>query len=115
MVDSDSREYHLVFHVQAKWSKKWSKNIFGDITGALPVFHDIIIGGKNEQGHDLILRKVLTRAQEGNIKFNHDKIQFRVSQVKYMGEVGFSPDPEKISVIHDMPTQACKTYKGYWA
>ena len=56
---------------------------FGDISGALPVFDDIIIGGKDEQEHDLILRKVLTRAQERNIKFNHDKIQFCFSQVKY--------------------------------
>jgi len=85
---------------------------FGDISGALPVFDDIIIGGKNEQEHDLILRKVLTRARESNNKFNRDKIQFRVNQVKYMGEVvselGFSPDPEKISAIHNMPTPSCK-------
>ena len=67
---------------------------------------------KNEQEHDLILRKVLTRARERNIKFNRDKIQFRVNQVKYMGEgvseLGFSPDPEKISAIHNMPTLSCK-------
>ena len=85
---------------------------FGDISGALPVFDNIIIGGKNEQEHDLILRKVLTRARERNIKFNRDKIQFLVNQVKYMGEVvselGFSPDPEKIYAIHDMPTPSCK-------
>ena len=85
---------------------------FGDISGALPVFDDIIIGGKNEQEHDLILRKVLTRARERNIKFNRDKIQFRVNQVKYIGEVvselGFSPDPEKISATHNMPTPSCK-------
>ena len=85
---------------------------FDDISGALPVFDDITIGGKNEQEHDLILRKVLTRARECNIKFNRDKIQFRVNQVKYMGEVvselGFSSDPEKISAIHNMPTPSCK-------
>lgn len=71
-------------------AQKMVEKHFGDISGALPIFDDIIIGGKDEQEHDLILRKVL--------KFNRDKIQFRVSQVKYMGEVvselGFSPDPE---------------------
>ena len=99
--------------MQAEWPKKSVvEKHFGDILGALPVFDNIIIGGKNEQEHDLILHKVLTRALERNIKFNRDKIQFRVSQVKYMGEVvselGFSPDPEKITAIHDMPTPACK-------
>ena len=85
---------------------------FGDISGALPVFDDIIIGGKSEEEHDLILPKVLTRARERNIKFNRDKIQFRGNQVKDMGEVvselGFSPDPEKISAIHNIPPPSCK-------
>ena len=93
-------------------AQKMVEKHFGDISGALPTFHDIIIGGKDEQEHDLILRKVLTRARECHIKFNRDKIQFHVSQVKYMGEVvsesGFSPDPEKISAIHNMPTPSCK-------
>ena len=52
---------------------------FGDISGALPVFDDIIIGGKSEEEHDLILRKVLRRARERNIKLNRDRIQFRVN------------------------------------
>ena len=47
---------------------------FGDISGALPVIDDIIIGGKSEEEHDLILLKVLTRARERHIKFNRDKI-----------------------------------------
>ena len=46
---------------------------FGDFSGALPVIDDIIIGGKSEEEHDLILLKVLTRARERNIKFNRDK------------------------------------------
>ena len=107
-----SKECHLVFHVQARLHKKMVEKHFGDISGALLVFDDIIIGGKSEEEHDLILRKVLTRARERNIKFNRDKIQFRVNQVKYVGEVarelGFSPDPEKISAIHNMPTPSCK-------
>ena len=40
---------------------------FGDISDALPVFDDIIIGGKSEEELNLILRKVLTRARERNI------------------------------------------------
>ena len=93
-------------------AQKMVEKHFGDMSGALPVFDDIIIGGKSAEEHDLILRKVLTRARERNIKFNRDKIQFRVHQVKYMGEVvselGFSPDPEKNSAVHNMPTSSCK-------
>ena len=36
---------------------------FDDISGTLPVSDDVIIGGKNKEEHDLILRKVLTRAR----------------------------------------------------
>ena len=60
-------------------AQKMVEKHFGDISGALPIFVDIIIGGRDEQEHDLILRKVLTRARERNIKFNRDKIQFRVN------------------------------------
>ena len=68
-------------------AQKMVEKHFGDISRALPIFDDIIIGGKDEQEHDLILHKVLTRARERKIKFNREKIQFRVSQVKYMGLV----------------------------
>ena len=71
----------------SKVAQKMFEKHFGDISSALPIFDDIIIGSKDEQEHDFILRKVLTRARERNIKFNRDKIQFRVSQVKYVGEV----------------------------
>lgn len=47
---------------------------FGNISGALHILDDIIIGSKEEQEHDLILCKVLTRARERSIKFNRDKI-----------------------------------------
>ena len=88
---------------------------FGDISCALPIFDDIIIGGRDEQEHDLILRKVLTRARECNIR---DKIKFRVNKVKHMGEVvsepGFSPDPDKFLLFTKRPPrQASKICKGY--
>ena len=112
LADIDLKECtDLVFHVQVKWHKKWLRNILM-ISQEHYQFDDVIIGGKNEQEHDLILRKVLTRARERNIKFNRDKIQFRVNQVKHIGEVvgelGFLRDAEKISSIHNMPTPSCK-------
>ena len=37
---------------------------FGDISGALPIFDETIIVCKDEQEHDSILRKVLTRPRK---------------------------------------------------
>lgn len=80
---------------------------FGDLPGVLPVHDDIVVAGRNETEHDENLERVLERARERNIKFNREKIQYRVSQVKYMGELvsdkGFSADPEKIRAITEYP------------
>ena len=40
-----------------KVTQKMVEKHFGDISGALPVFDDIIIGDKTEEEHDLVLRK----------------------------------------------------------
>ena len=60
---------------------------FSDIPGALAVHDDIIVSGANEEEHDTALEKVLLRARERNIKFNKKKIQLRVTEVKYLGNV----------------------------
>ena len=86
---------------------------FGDISGALPIFDDIIIGGRDEQEHDLILRKVLTRARKRNIRFSRDKIQFLVNKVKYWD---FHQTQTKFLLFTTCPLQhANKICKGYWA
>ena len=93
-------------------AQKMVETNFGDIPRVLPVFDDIIIGGATEAEHDEALRKVLSRARERNIKFNRAKIQYRVPQVKYMGELvgqnGFTPDPDKFSAILNMPVPSNK-------
>ena len=55
-------------------AQKMVEKHFGNISGALHILDDIIIGGKEEQEHDLIPCKVLTRARERSIKFNREKI-----------------------------------------
>lgn len=54
-----------------------------------------------------ILKKVMDRAKELNIKFNADKIQYKVTKVKYMGHViseeGVQPDTENVKAIVNMP------------
>ena len=59
LVDINLKECHLAFYVQVKWPRKRVEKHFGE----LPTFDDIIIGGKDKQEHDLILRKALTRAR----------------------------------------------------
>ena len=62
---------------------------------------------KDTAEHDIALKQVLERARERNIKFNRSKVQLRVNQVKYLGDIvtadGFKPDPDKIKAIIDMP------------
>lgn len=43
----------------------------------------MIIAASTEQEHDEILDKVLERAKAANMRFNGDKIQFKVSTVTY--------------------------------
>ncbi|KAK7886269.1 hypothetical protein WMY93_025890 [Mugilogobius chulae] len=69
---------------------------------------DMIIAATSEHEHDEILQKVMERAKAANVKFNKDKIQFKVDTVKYMGHVitaaGQKADDTKIKAIVDMPT-----------
>lgn len=85
---------------------------FSDIPGVLAVHDDIIIAGKDTAEHDLALKQALERARSRNIKFNRSKVQLRVNQVKYLGDIvtadGFKPDPEKIKAIVEMPEPQCK-------
>lgn len=60
---------------------------FGDIPGVYITADDMIIAASSEQDHDEILQKVMERAKTANVKFNKDKIQFKVDTVKYMGHI----------------------------
>ena len=81
---------------------------FGDIPGVYVIADDMIIAASSEQEHDDILQKVLERAKTAHVKFNKDKIQFKIDTVKYMGHIitaaGQRADDTKIKAIVDMPT-----------
>ncbi|GFT59519.1 transposon Tf2-9 polyprotein [Trichonephila clavipes] len=59
------------------------------------------------------MSRVLERTKLLNIKFNTDKLQYRVSEVKYVGHIisksGIKPDPDHIKAIVEMPTPKSKT------
>ena len=50
---------------------------------------------------------MLSRAREKGVKFNSEKVQFKIGQVEYMGNLvssdGLKPDPKKIEAIMNMP------------
>ncbi|GFT25449.1 transposon Tf2-6 polyprotein [Nephila pilipes] len=88
--------------------QKRNQKLFGDIEGVEIYFDDIIVAGYNEDSHDAIMSKVLEKARSLNIKFNQNKLQYRVSEVKYVGQIisksGIKPDPDHIRTIVTMPT-----------
>ena len=61
------------------------------------VFTHRVITERDEIEHDGILKLLLNRTRETNVRFNLEKFQFRVSEAKYVDQVlssdGFKPDP----------------------
>ena len=76
------------------------------------VFTDRFITEKDEIEHHGILKLVLNRARENNVRFNPEKFQFRVSEVKYVDQVlssdGFKPDPYKVKATLKYPQPQTK-------
>ena len=87
--------------------QKRNEETFGDISGVHVIADDLIIAAADEQEHDRTLRKVLERARDKGVKFNSGKIQFKIDQVEYMGNLvsstGLKPDPKKVEAIINMP------------
>ncbi|GAA6081771.1 uncharacterized protein K02A2.6-like [Tachysurus ichikawai] len=80
---------------------------FGDIQGVHIVADNMNIAASTEQEHDEILDKVMERAKVANVRFNGDKIQFKVNTVTYMGHIitpdSLRPHDAKVKAITDMP------------
>ncbi|XP_061128337.1 uncharacterized protein K02A2.6-like [Syngnathus typhle] len=78
---------------------------FGDIPGVYVIADDMIKAASSEQEHDEILQKVMERAKSANVKFNKEKIQFKVNTVKYMGHIitaaGQRADDAKTTACND--------------
>ena len=87
--------------------QKRNEEAFGDIQGVHVIADDLIISAKDEAEHDAIISRVLERARQQNVKFNANKIQYKVNTVTYMGHIvsaeGMRPDPRKVEAIVNMP------------
>ncbi|GFS91589.1 hypothetical protein TNCV_1139971 [Trichonephila clavipes] len=92
--------------------QKRNKKLFGDIE-EVELYFDDIVAVCDEDSHDAIMSRVLERAKLLNIRFNPDKLQYRVSEIKYVGQIisksGIKPDPDHIKAIVEMPTPKSKT------
>ena len=79
---------------------------------------DILVVGQGEtreeanKQHDINVFALMKRAQERNLKFNPQKVQFRLPKITFMGHVisdqGVEPDPSKVKAINDMPAPVDK-------
>ena len=92
--------------------QKRSSEIFGEIPGVHVVFDDLIIAAADETEHDHILRTVLERARKYNVRFNKNKVQLKVRQVRYLGHLissdGQKPDPDRVKAVSEMAAPADK-------
>ena len=84
------------------------------LEGIVCVADDILVYGEGdtykdaELDHDRRMIALMERCSQKNIKLNPNKLQFKLKEVKFMGNLitdkGMKPDPDKISAITNMPT-----------
>lgn len=83
--------------------QKYNERNFKGISNVVVYIDDILIAADTEEEHDKILQQVMERARKLNIKFNIDKIQYKVREVKYLGKIisheGIRCDPDRITAI----------------
>ncbi|XP_018397777.1 PREDICTED: uncharacterized protein K02A2.6-like [Cyphomyrmex costatus] len=86
--------------------------IFGDIPGVQIYFDDLAITGLCLAEHDRALTTVLDGARKNGFKFNPKNIQYRQTDVKFMGyhiiNGHISPDTKHLDAILKMPRPSSK-------
>ena len=87
------------------------------LDGVRTIADDIVYGvGDTENdavvGHDRKFLALLERCLQEHVKLTKDKVQFKLSELSYVGHVisagGLRPDPTKIEAILNMPPPADK-------
>ena len=80
--------------------------IFIGMEGVIGIADDMIIAGKDEMEHDRSFLAFMEKCMENNLTLNSEKIQFKQSQVSFVGHIwskhGISPDPKKIQALKHM-------------
>ena len=69
--------------------------------------YDILVKSKTRESHPQVLKRVLQRSREANLKMNPTKCVFSVSSVKLLGFIlsdrGIELNPAKAKAIREMP------------
>ena len=94
------------------------QRIFGDIPRVLNQRDDILLGGRDVEEHDEVLRKVLQRGQDYNVTFNKEKCVFRTEEITFFGQQftkdGLQPDPKKVqAVVNCEPPQSKEETRSF--
>ena len=84
------------------------------LEGIICIADDILVFGEGtdyteaEKDHDRRFVALMERCHQKNIKLNPTKLQFKLTEVKFMGNIitanGMKADPDKITAITTMPT-----------
>ena len=86
--------------------------LFGDIENVHVYFDDIFIAANTEEEHDIAFKKVLQRAREAGVRFNQEKLQYKVNEVEYLRKIikfgEMKPSPTKSAAIAKLPTPKSK-------
>jgi len=90
---------------QELFQKRMSK-YFGDVEGVQIYFDDLLICANSRDEHDKIMKEVLDRSRKLSIKFNPKKVQYAVTQIKFLDFIfnkeGVIPDPDRIKSIKEL-------------
>lgn len=86
--------------------QRLTQKYFGNIKGVTVYFDDILCAASSKEELDEIITQVLAKAREYNIKFNINKLQYYVTEVKYFGfifdKIGMRPDKDRIQAIQQL-------------
>ena len=82
------------------------------IPGCKAIMDDILVDGKDETEHDRILKQVIQKATEWNLRFNFAKCQVRRKRVPYCGHTvtadGLEAHDDKVHATKEMPVPRSK-------
>ena len=105
----ETARYRLKYCLKGPLNPKQPTNyeIFEGLQGVTSICDDILVFGRSRAEHGRNLETVLQKSRVNGLRFNPEKCQIGLTEVKYFGQVissrGLLPDPGKVSAILNMP------------
>ena len=104
---ADGKGCHLDLPAAEMFQERMD-TVSGKLHGLSGIADDTFIYVKSEKGHDQHILNVLDTAGDNNVRFNPDKVQFRVNQTSFWVFMwtpdGLKADDLKIKSITNMPS-----------